>query len=342
MCPPYPSHPQGHANEVTGVDWCRSEALKLATCSDDETVRVWTMDPLRAAHSNTPTALHPATPSRPETGAISSGLVTRPRGNGLGDFEASVHGKFGPGMACMGENDWWKRSAKTKNDSVAKVRAGWKRKNGWDLDVGAYSARAGGGENQTPRRLPVAGARAPTLPIATPTAAPTTKASGNAPYPADRVHRPADDSDNLVRPQTVLANVFAQCSPNKKAGAVTTSGIPGSTLTGDVIDRKIEPSDENARPGGVLSAEEPPSENAIAAQSKPVGLTGDQIFPFMSNFDLPERRLLPAQSDPSSDMDLESSGSDDGGHEIRSVEPGSSFPFRRLPLVESTRTPGRK
>ncbi|CAN0538144.1 unnamed protein product, partial [Scytosiphon promiscuus] len=36
---------QGHANEVTGVDWCRSERLKLASCSDDETVRVWTLDP---------------------------------------------------------------------------------------------------------------------------------------------------------------------------------------------------------------------------------------------------------------------------------------------------------
>lgn len=32
-------------NEVTGVDWCRSEALKLASCSDDETVRLWTFDP---------------------------------------------------------------------------------------------------------------------------------------------------------------------------------------------------------------------------------------------------------------------------------------------------------
>ncbi|CAN0553714.1 unnamed protein product, partial [Ectocarpus sp. 8 AP-2014] len=37
-------------NEVTGVDWCRAEPLKLATSSDDETVRVWTIDPLRVRH----------------------------------------------------------------------------------------------------------------------------------------------------------------------------------------------------------------------------------------------------------------------------------------------------
>ncbi|CAM9868860.1 unnamed protein product [Scytosiphon promiscuus] len=40
----------GHLNEVTGVDWCRAEPLKLATSSDDETVRVWTVDPLRVTN----------------------------------------------------------------------------------------------------------------------------------------------------------------------------------------------------------------------------------------------------------------------------------------------------
>lgn len=254
---------------------------------------------------------------------------------GIGDFEASVHGKFGPGMACIGGNDWWKRSAKARSDSenVTGVCLSWKNKNGWGAAVGTE-----GGDDQTPTKLPAAVARAPTLPIATPTAAPTTKASGNAPHPGTRAARPDDDSDS----QTALANVFAQCSPNKKAGPVTPCGIPSSTVTGDLIERKFEPSDENARPDGVSSTEEAPSENAITAPLKPVGLTGDQIFPFTSNFDLPDRCLLPAQSDPSSDMDLESSGSDDGVHEICSTEPGSAFPLRRLPLVESTTTPRRK
>ncbi|GAQ82389.1 hypothetical protein KFL_001100030 [Klebsormidium nitens] len=34
---------EGHVGEVTGVDWCKTDVTKVATCSDDCTVRVWTI-----------------------------------------------------------------------------------------------------------------------------------------------------------------------------------------------------------------------------------------------------------------------------------------------------------
>ncbi|KAL2609907.1 hypothetical protein R1flu_028480 [Riccia fluitans] len=34
---------RGHSGEVTAVDWCSMEHCKVATCSDDYTVRVWTL-----------------------------------------------------------------------------------------------------------------------------------------------------------------------------------------------------------------------------------------------------------------------------------------------------------
>ncbi|XP_065843402.1 denticleless protein homolog [Oscarella lobularis] len=34
----------GHAKEVTSVAWCRQDATRLATCSDDNSVRIWRLD----------------------------------------------------------------------------------------------------------------------------------------------------------------------------------------------------------------------------------------------------------------------------------------------------------
>ncbi|XP_078505871.1 denticleless protein homolog [Lissotriton helveticus] len=44
----HPQHPplmlQGHSQEVTSVAWCPSDFTKIATCSDDNTVRVWRLN----------------------------------------------------------------------------------------------------------------------------------------------------------------------------------------------------------------------------------------------------------------------------------------------------------
>jgi len=34
---------QGHKGEVSGVDWCTTDFTKIASCSDDATVRIWTI-----------------------------------------------------------------------------------------------------------------------------------------------------------------------------------------------------------------------------------------------------------------------------------------------------------
>ncbi|XP_069464629.1 denticleless protein homolog [Ambystoma mexicanum] len=43
-----PQHPpmmlQGHSQEVTSVAWCPSDFTKIATCSDDNTVRIWRLN----------------------------------------------------------------------------------------------------------------------------------------------------------------------------------------------------------------------------------------------------------------------------------------------------------
>ncbi|CAM6123553.1 unnamed protein product [Calypogeia fissa] len=40
---------EGHHQEVTAVSWCPTDFCKIATCSDDYTVRIWTMNELRFA-----------------------------------------------------------------------------------------------------------------------------------------------------------------------------------------------------------------------------------------------------------------------------------------------------
>lgn len=41
---------EGHTGgEASAVDWCRSDSLKLATCADDSSAKVWTVDPNRRA-----------------------------------------------------------------------------------------------------------------------------------------------------------------------------------------------------------------------------------------------------------------------------------------------------
>ncbi|CAM9825985.1 unnamed protein product [Ectocarpus fasciculatus] len=110
----------GHMNEVTGLDWCRAEPLKLATSSDDETVRVWTIDPLsvRQHSASTPVAAGTgAASTRSSGGALGSGpeavatpfSVAAGSGNGGGMRSYPCHGKFGEGGAKLGESSLWRR-----------------------------------------------------------------------------------------------------------------------------------------------------------------------------------------------------------------------------------------
>ncbi|CAM6050093.1 unnamed protein product [Sphagnum compactum] len=41
---------KGHTGEVTAVDWCPTSFCKIATCSDDCTIRVWTMKEMQFVH----------------------------------------------------------------------------------------------------------------------------------------------------------------------------------------------------------------------------------------------------------------------------------------------------
>lgn len=100
---------QGHVNEVTGIDWCRSEELKLASCSDDETVRLWTFDPwTREALLPRSRSSHRHDRSRTPTLSVEhdgvGGSTESTAGYG-GDVPPT--GKFGPGKACIGENSRW-------------------------------------------------------------------------------------------------------------------------------------------------------------------------------------------------------------------------------------------
>ena len=42
---------RGHAREVTGVAWCPTDPLQLATCGDDASVRVWALARRQLSHS---------------------------------------------------------------------------------------------------------------------------------------------------------------------------------------------------------------------------------------------------------------------------------------------------
>ncbi|KAL3678620.1 hypothetical protein R1sor_021576 [Riccia sorocarpa] len=59
---------RGHSGEVTAVDWCPMEHCKVATCSDDYTVRVWTMKSPRFSERPQPKPSE-STVERPEVEA---------------------------------------------------------------------------------------------------------------------------------------------------------------------------------------------------------------------------------------------------------------------------------
>ncbi|CAB1101548.1 unnamed protein product [Ectocarpus sp. CCAP 1310/34] len=116
-------------NEVTGLDWCRAEPLKLATSSDDETVRVWTIDPVRVRHrSASAPVVAGAGASARSSGALGSdpdaaaaaavggGSSVGAVSGGGGEVRSyPCHGKFGEGGARRGESSLWRRRAPVDN-----------------------------------------------------------------------------------------------------------------------------------------------------------------------------------------------------------------------------------
>ncbi|CAM9502237.1 unnamed protein product, partial [Ectocarpus sp. 12 AP-2014] len=131
-CPGLPvARLTGHMNEVTGLDWCRAEPLKLATSSDDETVRVWTIDPLRVRHhsASAPVVAEAGASARSSGGALGSApaaaaaaaavgggsSVGAVSGSGGGVRSHPCHGKFGEGGARHGESSLWRRRPPVDN-----------------------------------------------------------------------------------------------------------------------------------------------------------------------------------------------------------------------------------
>lgn len=145
------------------MDWCRAEPLKLATCSDDETVRTWTIDPLRVSHQ--------AASRQPSSSSFSSSIARGPIGSGesLGPAEAGgarswwpyvvpgstarqgegpsgEHHSFGGGSAGPG-------SVPMGKFGLGTARAGesfWRRRGGTAKALFGYSS--GGGNSDHVRR----------------------------------------------------------------------------------------------------------------------------------------------------------------------------------------------
>lgn len=93
---------------MTGLDFCRAEPLKLATCSDDETVRVWTIDPLRVVRNSAPTS-SPA--ARAAGGAAAGGErhASRTHENGRNATVIGTGGgggRSGSAAAVRGVSGW--------------------------------------------------------------------------------------------------------------------------------------------------------------------------------------------------------------------------------------------
>ena len=382
---------------MTGVDWCRSEALKLATCSDDETVRVWTLDPRRVARSYTPTAVDPPPLFTPEGGtpvptaeygsAAERTLSTGSHGvmpeAGIGGsfinhIAGSIQGKFGPGMACIGENEFWKRTAynsrnkKMNLNGLAGARVRWPRRfgrgnadevlrpNTGDSNADGSDAvpsipRTPGVSSRERFALTLAGGAASPIATSMPTPIATrTNAMGNLPSPGFRMARPGFGSEGYgVRSQvtpparvdvgtTALTSVFAQCWANNE---------PGTTGAGHVdsaqgrLSRALDTGNENTSPFDVSG------ENAFAPDSNAMDLPGRRPLPSASNPSV-QRLLATDGSEQSAPSDVfRSNGSNHIDHAALNrgdvndgsvAVMGADFLLKRLPQATSARTPARK
>ena len=287
------------------MDWCRSESLKLASCSDDETVRVWTLDPLLVAHcKSSPAAPHcqrnlghhrvAAAPGQAVAGATEDTVAeggsqsggASGRGSvsgasldgGIGD-DGAIQGKFGRGVACIGESEWWRRRKScgasrptgVAGDTLSRCTRGTVRgSSGGEqrsadfmdvcasltpassdalLGVPEVAGTAGScaASGTSGKAAAWRGSSASVLDESLATVASATVASATAAFGGERS---SVALDFFPMAGSGSAQVFSPCSPNKKAGARTQARAEGGAAAGgDVADVGIVLRDAGRRDG---------------------------------------------------------------------------------------------
>uniref|UniRef100_A0A8C5MMJ3 Denticleless E3 ubiquitin n=1 Tax=Leptobrachium leishanense TaxID=445787 RepID=A0A8C5MMJ3_9ANUR len=70
---------QGHSQEVTSVTWCQSDFTKIATCSDDNTVRLWRLN--RNSKTDKADTIGWACQAKPDNHSVLSKLCTPGKSN---------------------------------------------------------------------------------------------------------------------------------------------------------------------------------------------------------------------------------------------------------------------
>ncbi|KAK1281076.1 hypothetical protein QJS04_geneDACA002753 [Acorus gramineus] len=82
---------EGHFGEVTGVDWCPTEVGKIATASDDFTVRIWNSHQESYLNSRSPSSLRKrvfASPSMEHKRLIMNAMATDPAKSNNGPYQS--------------------------------------------------------------------------------------------------------------------------------------------------------------------------------------------------------------------------------------------------------------
>ncbi|KAK1299111.1 hypothetical protein QJS10_CPB14g00065 [Acorus calamus] len=82
---------EGHFGEVTGVDWCPTEVGKIATASDDFTVRIWNSHQESYLNSRSPSSLRKrvfASPSMEHKRLIMNEMATDPAKSNNGPYQS--------------------------------------------------------------------------------------------------------------------------------------------------------------------------------------------------------------------------------------------------------------
>lgn len=127
------------------MDFCRAEPLKLATCSDDETVRVWTVDPLRVLRNSSSSSR--AAPTAAGAAAAGGEHPTLARGTGARNTAGVVRGGGGRGGGGGG-------SASGSGSAAIRGVSGWTPipvlpgvVSGGDRGGGGGGSRDGDGED---------------------------------------------------------------------------------------------------------------------------------------------------------------------------------------------------
>lgn len=245
-------------NEVTGLDFCRSEPLKLATCSDDETVRVWTIDPLRVLRNSFSSPIAAAASGEsPATSGIDhrNAMVNRVgRREGGASGAPAIRGVSGwtrlpvlPGVASGGEPDRGGRNGSVDDDEdddddprgrfVSRGKFGlgtakigesswWRRRQPGTIPANADGDGPGGELGRGGGR----GAQIQAFGGENQSKSESDSESGGGAGAMD-VGSPPARTHERSGADGGRAAVFCPRSPNKKAGAPRTPALPSSSLS---------------------------------------------------------------------------------------------------------------